>query len=900
MPADRHEGEVWEKKYHWHEMHHQEFPMIPQPYITSTCAKCHVDETRIRGADTWNRGRQLVENYGCFGCHKMKGMENERKVGPNLSRIASKTTREFLYKWIRKPRDFRDSTRMPRFFNLDNTEEREDDTEVGTEDDTEVGTEDDTEDDTYGTIKTIGIDGTLTTHDFKLRNGVEALSIAAYIDNSSLPRTDELFKLDDGLVANPDDTDQVQRGREVFKGIGCTGCHSIDSEQISSDDGQTAPDERFNLSDHAPDLSSIGSKLDPAFLLDWIVNPKKYFPKTRMPRLRIEEVENGQQKLADLVAFLMTKKNETFDELEMFRIDKEKREILGDLVYDFARRKTTRQAARDMVAGFYAGKTDPNERTAAEEAAGDEAALNYVGEKFIQRYGCFGCHEGIQNSDEDIENFDDAQPIGADLTKHGVKNVYRLEFAHWGHQPDGKVAIPHNRIAWFTKKLENPRIFDMLPVYRDTEGIYEPSKKRMEKSPEELLKMPRFSFYENLDEVRSVVTFLISQLPDPIPPRKQRLLDKDEKTVEDGLALVRFLNCAGCHRLGAGVQEVPIDELPRFSYLDPPENKAINDLERETWLAEALTVKEYKDPEGRFTLPEITFPKNTFLGQKFLYTIWNEDDKEFVEDAYSVVEIADFYWELTGRPESQRILGVYGYREGQVIKSISLAPDDRVLSPPLLRREGERVNGQWLFEFLLKVHKIRESTEIRMPTFDFTPQQSRTMAEMFRILADVDGPHEVFEDDELNLDMAREGAQMFKSPSPADQGVQPPPIRHNCDNCHPVNGKRPSNADQKKWGPELNMARKRLRPSWIRGWLADPKTFLPGTPMPTFFFQSSVFPDDADKADRLPEAERELLDRWIPFVEREFFKALDGRQNWKHELDQLMQYLVHIDVIEGK
>ena len=227
MPADRHEEEVWEKKYHWHEMHHQEFPMIPQPYITSTCAKCHVDETRIRGADTWNRGRQLVENYGCFGCHKMKGMENERKVGPNLSRIASKTTREFLYKWIRKPRDFRDSTRMPRFFNLDNTEEREDDTEVGTEDDTEVGTEDDTEDDTYGTIKTIGIDGTLTTHDFKLRNGVEALSIAAYIANSSLPHTDELFKLDDGLVANPDDTDQVQRGREVFKGIGCTGCHSI-------------------------------------------------------------------------------------------------------------------------------------------------------------------------------------------------------------------------------------------------------------------------------------------------------------------------------------------------------------------------------------------------------------------------------------------------------------------------------------------------------------------------------------------------------------------------------------------------------------------------------------------------------------------------------------------------
>ena len=41
-----------------------------------------------------------------------------RKVGPSLRHVASKVDFDFLYSWIRKPSDFRPSTKMPQFFGL--------------------------------------------------------------------------------------------------------------------------------------------------------------------------------------------------------------------------------------------------------------------------------------------------------------------------------------------------------------------------------------------------------------------------------------------------------------------------------------------------------------------------------------------------------------------------------------------------------------------------------------------------------------------------------------------------------------------------------------------------------------------------------------------------------------
>ncbi|GIT30648.1 MAG: hypothetical protein Ct9H300mP1_26940 [Planctomycetaceae bacterium] len=43
-----------------------------------------------------------------------------RKVGPSLAHVSLKTSADWLARWIRKPSDFRPTTRMPQFFDLSN------------------------------------------------------------------------------------------------------------------------------------------------------------------------------------------------------------------------------------------------------------------------------------------------------------------------------------------------------------------------------------------------------------------------------------------------------------------------------------------------------------------------------------------------------------------------------------------------------------------------------------------------------------------------------------------------------------------------------------------------------------------------------------------------------------
>ena len=50
-----------------------------------------------------------------------------RKVGPSLRYLESKVEFDWLYSWIRRPADFRPSTKMPQFFeNWEHLSEAED------------------------------------------------------------------------------------------------------------------------------------------------------------------------------------------------------------------------------------------------------------------------------------------------------------------------------------------------------------------------------------------------------------------------------------------------------------------------------------------------------------------------------------------------------------------------------------------------------------------------------------------------------------------------------------------------------------------------------------------------------------------------------------------------------
>ena len=60
--------------------------------IEAGCYKCHNASPEVPGAAALNNGRDLIRIYGCFGCHKIPGYENIRKVGPDLSTVSGKLT----------------------------------------------------------------------------------------------------------------------------------------------------------------------------------------------------------------------------------------------------------------------------------------------------------------------------------------------------------------------------------------------------------------------------------------------------------------------------------------------------------------------------------------------------------------------------------------------------------------------------------------------------------------------------------------------------------------------------------------------------------------------------------------------------------------------------------------
>ena len=65
------------------------------------------------------RGRALIENVGCHGCHSAIGPAAEhadadaRSHGPNIMRIGVKTNPGWIYQWVRNPRNLWRETWMP-------------------------------------------------------------------------------------------------------------------------------------------------------------------------------------------------------------------------------------------------------------------------------------------------------------------------------------------------------------------------------------------------------------------------------------------------------------------------------------------------------------------------------------------------------------------------------------------------------------------------------------------------------------------------------------------------------------------------------------------------------------------------------------------------------------------
>ncbi len=94
-----------------------EQPILPAKYIESSCGQCH--RGPLPGTPQLNLGRNLLSRSGCVHCHTVKLPDGSTMKAtddpPSLSHIADKTTREWIYAWLKDPQAYAVTATMPNF-----------------------------------------------------------------------------------------------------------------------------------------------------------------------------------------------------------------------------------------------------------------------------------------------------------------------------------------------------------------------------------------------------------------------------------------------------------------------------------------------------------------------------------------------------------------------------------------------------------------------------------------------------------------------------------------------------------------------------------------------------------------------------------------------------------------
>jgi mono/diheme cytochrome c family protein len=445
--------------------------------------------------------------------------------------------------------------------------------------------------------------------------------IAAYLMKNSDPVE----------LAEPPVPGDAGRGKKLVEETGCLGCHSVDGMGTS----------RFG-----PELSGLGSKTTAAWVFTWVKDPKHFSPDTRMPNLRLTD-----QEASDIAAYLISLKNEAFEKTAPVRPEPA---AVDGLVLE-----NLRETMRGSEAEAELAKMTPEER------------LEFVGKSTISHQGCYACH--------DIKGFEEAKPIGTELSDHGRKDIHQLEF--------GLVPIEHTRHGWFFQKLKEPRIFDRGKV----------------KAYYEKLRMPNFNFTD--EEAGALVTFLLSLTREEIPLEMQRRLNLKEQAVESGRFLVSKFNCQGCHTLDGKTGEVRgfIEEAGNAPPVIDGEGAKVQQKWLHDFLRQPVTVR-----------PWLTYRMPTF-------GFSDEQAKEFVE-YFSYLAGEDVSYrglELPDVSDAKLGDGKLLFEKFQCVKCHKLDKMSAMLGASFLAPDlvlsKVRLQPDWVIEWLKDPQVMQEGT--MMPTF---------------------------------------------------------------------------------------------------------------------------------------------------------------------------------------
>ena len=366
-------------------------PLLKGGYAQAKCVKCHfLDQNlpldvKMPGAEKVLKGWNIYMESNCLGCHVNSLYERPKRIAPVLTSVGKKVNREWIKKWIKNPKDYLPKTKMPNFF-LEDDEvdliasyilslakgETIDDPKAGEKINDDLAVKSGEK-----LVNQLGCTGCHTINgkggdfgpdlsDISSKTGPEWLFYwltdpKEYQPDAPMPKLripeEEIQDIvaylmtlrkgtgTSGMSDYIADADEINKGRELVKEKGCTGCHEID---------------KFPLGFNAPPHDGVASKRPEELI--W-TNMEDTPDKSLAKWITIKVME--PRKFASVEENIITK-------MPKFGFTEEEAEALVTFILSFTKEKFPKKQTRLLA------KANSVEMT---------------GRKLLEEKNCLACHK---------------------------------------------------------------------------------------------------------------------------------------------------------------------------------------------------------------------------------------------------------------------------------------------------------------------------------------------------------------------------------------------------------------------------------------------------------------------------------------------------------------------------
>lgn len=335
--------------------------------------------------------------------------------------------------------------------------------------------------------------------------------------------------------------------------------------------------------------------------------------------------------------------------------------------------------------------------------------------------------------------------------------------------------------------------------------------------------MPKIELTD--DERRHLVAYLLTlKRAEPLPAAP----DLSRFTAADGKQLIKQYECYGCHAIEGFEQVRPsVPDLSEFARkpVDELDFGTTTDVPRTKW---AWLERKLRDPRAYNTdKVKLKMPLTALSDEEIQVLVARvlAFDTPTLPARYALratpaqLALRDVSWMVAH-------LNCNGcHRLNDKEPQLARFFERKNLIPPTLDGVGARLQGQYMYQFILEPKSVRPWLKMRMPAFGFTEGQARTLVEGFAAAATVTNPYTYVAKENVAPDHFQRGIRRFR--------------HFKCVQCHPtsIDEGLPEGVDPEDLSINLMLTKTRLRPEWIKDFLARPKQIAGAqTRMPTVFY----------------------------------------------------------------